>query len=199
VKVLIKSKLNIILAERDLSISDLSKRTGVSRTTLTSLTKNHSAGIQYDTLNKICMHLRIQPKDLFEYLPFDIEVRNEHSSTDPDEFIVKITITTSSKTESFFIMINVQYSIVGNREILEEDLTEQPYLTVYLTKFINETTEQKEESDRLDKFLELLTPTFLKDFENMLVDEVKDFANVSDEEAYKIQLDWDYDDFPMFQ
>lgn len=196
---MIKSKLNIILAERDLSISDLSKRTGVSRTTLTSLTKNHSAGIQYDTLNKICMHLRIQPKDLFEYLPFDIEVRNEHTSKEENEFIVKITITTSSKIESFFIMVNVSYSLVEKNNILQFDLTEQPYLNVYLSKFINETAEHKDENDRLDKFLELLTPTFLKDFENMLIDEVKSFANVSDEEVYKIHLDWDYEDFPMLQ
>lgn len=194
---MIKSKLNIILAERNLSVSDLAKRTGISRTTLTGLTKNHSAGIQYDTLNKICMNLRVQPKDMFEYLPFDIEVRNEHSSNSSDEIIFRFSITTSNKIDTFFIVANIQYSIANNT-IDEIDSAEFPYVSIYLSKFINETDEDQDEDEKLNNFLKSLTPTFFKDFESMIIGETKDFINFPDEEIYKIQIDWDPNDFPMF-
>ena len=62
---MIVCKLNTILAEKGLRITKVSKDTGISRTTLTALTQNHSQGIQFDTLDTLCTYLNITPSDLF--------------------------------------------------------------------------------------------------------------------------------------
>lgn len=45
--------------------------TGISRTTLTALSQNESKRIDNDTLNTICIYLRITPAEFFEYSPLD--------------------------------------------------------------------------------------------------------------------------------
>lgn len=71
---MIISKLYKILNERDLRISTVTNMTGISRTTLTSLSYNTGNGIQYDTLSKLCSFLTIDISDLFFYIPKTIEV-----------------------------------------------------------------------------------------------------------------------------
>ena len=46
---MIACNLSVLLAERNLKISQVSKATGISRTTLTSLALNNAKGIQFDT------------------------------------------------------------------------------------------------------------------------------------------------------
>lgn len=68
---MIKCNLAIILAERNLKIMKLSKDTGISRTTLTSLYYNHAKGIQFETINTLCNYFRIEPTNLLQYIPID--------------------------------------------------------------------------------------------------------------------------------
>lgn len=69
--------LNTLLAERNLKITKVAKDTGISRTTLTSLANNYSQGIQFETLNTLCMYLDIKPENFFEYVYFNISVLPE--------------------------------------------------------------------------------------------------------------------------
>lgn len=69
---MIKSNLKVKLAENNIRISKIANDTGISRTTLTGLTEGHTKGIQFDTLDKICRYLKIEPADLFVYSPIDI-------------------------------------------------------------------------------------------------------------------------------
>lgn len=62
-----------ILQEMGKSITEVSKETGISRTTLTALSSNKSAGIQFETINTLCSFLNIKPGDLFLYSPLNIE------------------------------------------------------------------------------------------------------------------------------
>ena len=66
------SKLGKILKDRRLSISEVSQATGISRTTLTSLSQNAGNGIQFDTLEKLCAYLSIPISELFAYYPFNV-------------------------------------------------------------------------------------------------------------------------------
>ena len=70
---MIKCNLAVLLAERNLRISDLSKRTGISRTTLTALTHNQGKGIQFDTFDSICSVLKVSPGDLFIHEPLEYQ------------------------------------------------------------------------------------------------------------------------------
>lgn len=63
-------KLKKILNEKDMSITDLHKKTGISRNSLTLLANGKSRGIQYDTLDKITTALNVNISELFE-IEFD--------------------------------------------------------------------------------------------------------------------------------
>ena len=62
---MLKCNLAMLLAERGLKISKVSKDTGISRTTLTALTNNTSQGIQLETIDKLCLYLKIDPSKFF--------------------------------------------------------------------------------------------------------------------------------------
>ena len=72
---MIDSNLAVLLAERNLKITKVSRDTGISRTTLTALCYDHSGGIKFDTLNTLCKYLDITPAEFFSYSPFDYEIQ----------------------------------------------------------------------------------------------------------------------------
>ena len=61
---MIHCNLNVLMAQRNLKITDVHKATGLSRTTLTSLAYGHAKGIQFDTLSTLCDYLQVSPSEL---------------------------------------------------------------------------------------------------------------------------------------
>ena len=78
--------LAVLLAERKLNISRVAVETGISRTTLTALARNHSQGIQYDTLNTLCAYLETTPDKLILYHPVDFWIEGVFRIDDADPF-----------------------------------------------------------------------------------------------------------------
>ena len=66
---MIHCNLNVLLAQRNLKISDVHKDTGISRTTLTSLAYGHAKGIQFDTLSTLCDYLHVDASELLSDQP----------------------------------------------------------------------------------------------------------------------------------
>lgn len=66
---MIKNKLMIILAEKDISIKKLSELTGIRYATLHPFAKNKTQSADYNMLNKICKILNITPGDILKYIP----------------------------------------------------------------------------------------------------------------------------------
>lgn len=62
----IENKFAVLLAKRRLKISKVSKDTGISRTTLTSLYYEKTKSISLETLNKLCEYLQCDVNDIFE-------------------------------------------------------------------------------------------------------------------------------------
>lgn len=56
---MVRCNLAKLLEERNLKITKVSKDTGISRTTLTSLAKGHSKGFSYDVLDSLCYYLKV--------------------------------------------------------------------------------------------------------------------------------------------
>lgn len=69
---MIRNNLSILLTERNLRITKVANDIGISRTTLTAISKNESKMIQVETINALCKYLRITPGDLFEFDPLDV-------------------------------------------------------------------------------------------------------------------------------
>lgn len=82
---MIFNRLKMLLSERELTISQVAKDTGLSRTTLTYMVQNNSKGIQLATLNQLCQYLHVRPEDFLEYYPFDVAYQFQR---DQDKIIV---------------------------------------------------------------------------------------------------------------
>ncbi len=70
----IKVKLDILLLERQMSLTELSKRVGVTISNLSLLKKGKVRAIRFSTLSAICRELDCQPGDLLIYEPDIISV-----------------------------------------------------------------------------------------------------------------------------
>lgn len=81
---MLRNNLSVLLTERQLKISKVSNDTGISRTTLTSLSSNSSKMVQIETVNKLCQILDIVPTDFFEYVPFDFDYTFDEGDLVPD-------------------------------------------------------------------------------------------------------------------
>lgn len=96
---MLRVNLNMLLAERNLTASRLSKDTGISKTTLTALVNNTGKGIQYETIDTICNYLNVTPNDFFEYIPVDYSLSYFLENID-------LEIKTNDMYESYIANIN---------------------------------------------------------------------------------------------
>jgi putative transcriptional regulator len=63
----IRCRLSQLLAERGMSLTELSRAVGVSVTNLSLLKNNHVRAVRYSTLEAICEVLDCQPGDLLVF------------------------------------------------------------------------------------------------------------------------------------
>ena len=57
----IVSKLKVVMADRDISVNELSEKVGRSAVNLSHLRCNHSKGIRISLLEDLCRELHCQP------------------------------------------------------------------------------------------------------------------------------------------
>lgn len=60
--------LDVMLARRKMSVTELSERVGITMANISILKNGKAKAIKLETLNKICQVLECQPGDLLEYL-----------------------------------------------------------------------------------------------------------------------------------
>ncbi len=61
------TNLDVILAKRKMSLSELAEKVGISIVNLSRLKRGNVKGIRYATLDKICNILDCKPGDILEY------------------------------------------------------------------------------------------------------------------------------------
>lgn len=190
---MIRSNLAVLLAERNLKITKVSKDTGISRTTLTTLSNNNSQGIQFDTLNTLCMYLKIEPNQLFSYLPFDISVDTliPHMSEDNsghvniDYLKIELAIEESNKLQ----YLSLRGFMPNGFEI---DLNRLE-ITIELANPYDGDIEER--NKLIAKSLSCLTPSFISDLERDIVSHIGNYF-LGDFEAWKdsdIRFYWNID------
>ena len=59
--------LDVMLAKRKMSVTELSERVGLTMANISILKKGNVRAIRLSTLNKICEVLSCQPADILEY------------------------------------------------------------------------------------------------------------------------------------
>ena len=65
----IQINLDVMLARRKMSLTELSARIGISMTNLSLLKTGKVKGVRFSTLEAICRELDCQPGDIVEYIP----------------------------------------------------------------------------------------------------------------------------------
>ena len=59
--------LDVMLAKRKMSLTELSEKVGITMANLSILKKGKAKAIRFSTLNAICKALDCQPGDILEY------------------------------------------------------------------------------------------------------------------------------------
>jgi len=59
--------LDVMMAKRKISLSELSEKVGITMANLSILKNNKAKAVRFSTLDTICKVLDCQPSDLLEY------------------------------------------------------------------------------------------------------------------------------------
>lgn len=59
--------IDVMLAKRKMSVTELSERVGITMANISILKNGKAKAIKIDTLNKICKALECQPGDILEF------------------------------------------------------------------------------------------------------------------------------------
>lgn len=183
---MIRCNLAVLLAERNLKISKVSKDTGISRTTLTSLNSNYSQGIQFDTMNTLCLYLGITPEKLINYIPFDIKITDVKYDVEDSEADIGVELITSNKSKKkyeLFALINKHYS---ERYYIIEWLEIEMRIPEYKDDEFNKHNQE------ISKYLKELPQPFISDFEGEIIGKL--YEAIEKEEtlgqAPDVTFDW---------
>ncbi|MGN8938124.1 helix-turn-helix domain-containing protein [Bittarella sp. HCP28S3_D9] len=66
---MIAVNLDVVLAQRKMTLTQLSREVGVTVVNLSLLKTGKAKGVRFSTLDKICQALDCQPGDLLEWRP----------------------------------------------------------------------------------------------------------------------------------
>lgn len=69
---MIKVNLDLLMAKRKISLTELAQRVNISLANLSILKNNKGKAIRFSTLNALCEVLECQPSELLEYVEEDI-------------------------------------------------------------------------------------------------------------------------------
>ena len=69
--------VDVMLAKRKMSVTELSNRVGITMANISILKNGKAKAIKLETLNKICEGLECQPGDILEYVPGEAENTQE--------------------------------------------------------------------------------------------------------------------------
>ena len=65
----VRINLDVMLARRKMSLTELSGRIGISLTALSLFKTGKLKGLRFRSLNSICKELECQPGDILEFVP----------------------------------------------------------------------------------------------------------------------------------
>ena len=63
----IRLNLDRVMAEREISLTELAERVGITLANLSILKTNKAKAVRFSTLDALCRELKCQPGDLLEF------------------------------------------------------------------------------------------------------------------------------------
>lgn len=74
---MIVMRLDRVMADRKISLNELSEKVGVTNVNLSKMKTGKISAIRFSTLDAICSALNCQPGDILEYAPGDQQEETE--------------------------------------------------------------------------------------------------------------------------
>lgn len=74
---MIRIDLDVMLARRKMSLTELSQRVGITMANLSILKNGHARAVRMSTLDAICQALNCQPGDILVWEPGEMEAPEE--------------------------------------------------------------------------------------------------------------------------
>lgn len=74
---MIRMELDAMFARRKMTLTQLSKRVGITMANLSILKNGHAKALRLSTLEAICRELNCQPGDLLSWIPDEDEAETE--------------------------------------------------------------------------------------------------------------------------
>ena len=69
--------LDVVMAQRKIGLTELSKEVDITLANLSILKNNKAKAIRFSTLNAICKALNCQPGDILQYVEENVEEKEE--------------------------------------------------------------------------------------------------------------------------
>ncbi|MFC4353815.1 helix-turn-helix domain-containing protein [Chryseomicrobium palamuruense] len=73
--------IDVMLAKRKMSVTELSERVGITMANLSVLKNGKAKAVRFSTLEAICKALNCQPGDILEYAPDESEEPTRDTTT----------------------------------------------------------------------------------------------------------------------
>jgi putative transcriptional regulator len=81
---MIQVNLDVVMARRKMSLSDLAAAVGITLANLSILKTGKAKAVRFETLSKLCAVLECQPGDLLEFIPEMAHVMQDRRSLERD-------------------------------------------------------------------------------------------------------------------
>ena len=73
----IRVKLDYLLLDRQMTLTELAEKVGMTLANLSILKTNKARAIRFSTLDALCRELDCQPRDLLEWMPEELSEESE--------------------------------------------------------------------------------------------------------------------------
>ncbi|TDM23480.1 helix-turn-helix domain-containing protein [Macrococcoides canis] len=176
---MLKSNLSVLMAERGMKIADLHEKTNISKTTLMALADNTGKGVQFDTVDKLCVFFGVTPKEFFSYSPYILSFNRKKDKEALD--IIALTVKTKHYSKTFYL----SYWLRSARDY-EFPLSDHNY-DIWLSLHIEESDSY--DSLELLNIIKSLPVTFESDLIMKLVNVTREIIREHIEASTKFKVD----------
>lgn len=155
---MLQNNLNKLMSERNVKTSDIHRDLGIAKTTILSLSKGATGGIQFETLERLCTYLNVSPTDFFEYSPYVLQTFFNVDISSDTVLTYTAQITKNVYQKNFKIQISIQIPTLSP-DFPKSNIENQ--VLFIRCKLIDEPSYTQEE---LDDIIESFSPILKRKF-----------------------------------
>ncbi|UTH13026.1 helix-turn-helix domain-containing protein [Macrococcus equipercicus] len=140
--------LKEVMNQRNVKVSDIVRDTKVTRPTITALYNNRSKGIQFETMEKLCNYLNVNPNQLFTVSDLEVDyslINDLEERIGTLKKVVALKMDNGINTHTVFFDLTILATNSEDKEIIVE-ADHIPYDEIGFLEFIfsvNENTDKE--------------------------------------------------------